>query len=228
MNATKLSPFEKLVLCLVALLIALGFIFVFTNVALFEKYIQEDGFIEWLTVIALLAASLISLYRAATLYKGKRWYFILTNLVLGLLLFIAASEEISWGQRIFGIETPEYFKEKNLQGETNFHNLKINGVEINRLVFSYLLITALVIYLAIFPLLYKTKNWMKTFVNSWGIPLPQLYQIFGFLILFAITALIPHGKRAELLECGAALLFFLIIRYPANAAIFKKEYYRTK
>jgi hypothetical protein len=32
-------------------------------------------------------------------------------------------EEISWGQRIFGIETPNSFKDLNYQGETTVHNL---------------------------------------------------------------------------------------------------------
>ncbi len=223
MAVHKLSLIEIVVLCFVALLIALGFVFIYLDVPLFEKYIQEDGSIEWLTVLGLLAASVLSLYRGIILFRKKRWFFTATNLILGLLLFIAAGEEISWGQRIFGIETPAYFKEKNLQGETNLHNLKINGLEVNRIVFSYLLIGALVIYLAIFPLLYHRKKGMKTFIDSWGIPLPQLYQILGFLGVFIITAFIPNGKRAELLECGAALLFYLIIRYPANKVIFKKS-----
>lgn len=223
MAVRKLSSFEIVVLCLVAIIIALGFIFIYTSLPLFERYIQEDGVIEWLTVLGLLAASVLSLYRGITLFRKKRWFFITTNLILGVLLFMAAGEEISWGQRIFGIETPAYFKEKNLQGETNLHNLKINGFEVNRIIFSYVLIGALVIYLAIFPLLYHRKKGMKNFIDSWGIPLPQLYQIIGFLAVFIITAFIPHGKRAELLECGAALLFYLIIRYPANKAIFKKS-----
>ena len=189
----------------------------------FEWYIQEDGIIEWLTVFGLLAASAVSIYRGIALAREKSIFFILTNLLLGLLLFVAAGEEISWGQRLFGVETPEYFKENNLQGETNLHNLKINGVEINRLVFSYLLISALGIYLLFFPILYHAKRWMRDFVNNWGIPVAQLYQIIGFLLVFALTALIPNGKRAEVLECGAALLFFLIIRYPINLSAFQKK-----
>ena len=31
-------------------------------------------------------------------------------------------EEISWGQRLFGIATPEALKETNLQNEINLHN----------------------------------------------------------------------------------------------------------
>jgi hypothetical protein len=222
MTATRLSRLELTVLALVAMLIVLGFIFVYTDLPRFESYIQEDGLIEWLTVAGLLAASAVSLYRAIALFRYKTGRFIFTNAVLGILLFIAAGEEISWGQRALGIQTPEYFKEHNLQAETNLHNLKINGIEVNRFVFSYLLIGVLVIYLAIFPLLYRKWEPMKSFINGWGIPLPQLYQILAFLLVFITTALIPNGKRAELLECGAALLFFLIIYYPAQPALFRR------
>jgi uncharacterized membrane protein YraQ (UPF0718 family) len=222
MTANRLSRFEMLVLLLVALLIALGFLFVYTNLTRFESYIQEDGLIEWLTVLGLLAASVVSLYRAIALYRHKPWPFFLTNFVLGILLFIAAGEEISWGQRVLGIQTPEYFKEHNLQAETNLHNLKINGIEVNRFVFSYLLIGVLVIYLGIFPILYRKSAAMKRAIDHWGIPLPQLYQVLAFLLVFITTAIIPNGKRAELLECGAALLFFLIILFPAQPGIFEK------
>ncbi len=222
MTAKRLSRFEILVLLLVALLIALGFFFVYTSLPRFESYIQEDGLIEWLTVLGLLAASAVCFYRAISLYRYKPWPFVLTNFVLGLLLFIAAGEEISWGQRALGLQTPEYFKEHNLQAETNLHNLKINGIEVNRFVFSYLLIGVLVIYLGFFPILYRKSAGMKRFIDHWGIPLPQLYQVLAFLLVFATTALIPNGKRAELLECGAALLFFLIIFYPDQPALFKR------
>ncbi len=219
----KLSPFEKLTLIAVSIMLLIGFVLVFTNISSFEKYIREDGVIEWLTVIGLLVASFVSIYRGVRLAREKSIFFILTNLLLGLLLFVASGEEISWGQRIFGVETPEYFKENNLQGETNLHNLEINGVKINQLVFSFFLIGALAIYLLIIPILYKAKNWMKSFVNSWGIPVAQGYQVIAFLLVFLLTSIIPNGKRAELLECGAALLFFLIIRYPVNRPAFQKK-----
>ncbi|MEJ7912969.1 MAG: hypothetical protein WKF70_07430 [Chitinophagaceae bacterium] len=223
MRRMVLNSFERFVLLQILFLLAIGFFLVFTNVDSFENYIREDGIVEWLTVLSLLAAAFFCMQRAVTLTRYRGVYFMVTNLVLAVLLIIAAGEEISWGQRLFGIETPEYFRENNLQEETNLHNLKINGVEINRLVFSYLLISALVIYLGVFPILYQKKEWMRRFADRWGIPMPQLYQVLGFLFVFVITALIPHGKRAELLECCACLLFLLMILYPANAAVFQRQ-----
>jgi len=46
-------------------------------------------------------------------------------LLLALLFFFGGGEEISWGQRIFGWDTPQAFEQANVQRETNIHNLNI-------------------------------------------------------------------------------------------------------
>jgi hypothetical protein len=43
--------------------------------------------------------------------------------VLGAVLFFAAGEEISWGQRIFEVDTPRVLVDGNQQDELNLHNL---------------------------------------------------------------------------------------------------------
>ena len=42
---------------------------------------------------------------------------------MALIFIFGAGEEISWGQRIFNVESSEYFLENNAQGETNLHNM---------------------------------------------------------------------------------------------------------
>lgn len=44
-------------------------------------------------------------------------------LLLAIVLFLMAGEELSWGQRIFNWKTPELIATYNIQKETNFHNL---------------------------------------------------------------------------------------------------------
>ena len=44
-------------------------------------------------------------------------------ILLAIILFLMAGEELSWGQRIFNWETPELIATYNIQKETNFHNL---------------------------------------------------------------------------------------------------------
>jgi hypothetical protein len=45
------------------------------------------------------------------------------HLLLFLVFLFVAMEEISWGQRIFGWDTPPFLEDLNLQGETNVHNI---------------------------------------------------------------------------------------------------------
>ena len=216
----KLSLIEVIVLATCIVVLAVGYFLFYTNVPRFEKFVQEDGIAEWLTVAGLLPASFVSFYRVIKLFNKRSKWFLFVTLCLGLFLFFSSGEEISWGQRIFGIQTPEYFEKHNAQQEMNLHNLVVGGVKINKLFFSFILVGALCIYLVIVPLLYQKNNAIKKFINASGVPVPRLYQVIGFLLVFALTSLIPHGKQAELLECDGALLFFLIILYPKNKEIF--------
>ena len=83
----------------------------------------EDRTYEWIGFAGFFGAGVFSLL--TLLYRHKMpgkvaLYF------LGLALFyiVCAGEEISWGQRIFGWETPAGYAELNEQGETNLHNLE--------------------------------------------------------------------------------------------------------
>lgn len=222
MTRLKLSSVEKTILVLVGIILLAAFAFFFFNPHLLDVFLDEDGPVEWLTVAGLLAGCFLCFYRFAYLLKIKNWWFLTVTLVLGILLFIAAGEEISWGQRILGIKSSEYFLKNNAQGETNIHNLVVNGVKINKLVFSTILISVLGIYLVVFPLLYKAKTGVKNFIDNSGIPIAKTYQVFGFLVAFSISSLLKHDRNPELLEAAAAILFFLIIFYPLNKYIFRR------
>jgi hypothetical protein len=80
---------------------------------------NEDGVVEYLSAFFWLIGAGFSLY-ALKKTKGKERFFFT---MFFLLCFLACGEEVSWGQRIFNIETPEYIAKNNKQGELNFHNL---------------------------------------------------------------------------------------------------------
>ena len=223
MRNFKLSFSEKLVMALILIFFLIGFELLYFNPTYLDTYLGEDGIVEWLTVAGLLAGSFVCFNRFIVLFKTKRRWFLFVTFVLGLLLFIAGGEEISWGQRILGIQSSEYFLKNNAQGETNIHNLVVNGVKINKLVFSTILIAVLAVYLLIIPILYKTSNALKKFMDNSGVPIPRLYQIISFLIVFGISGLLKHDRNPELLECGAAALFFLIIYSPINKLIYERK-----
>jgi hypothetical protein len=155
---------------------------------------------------------------------SRTWWFLTVTLLLGLVLFFGAGEEISWGQRMLGLKSPEFFDKNNSQHETNFHNLIVDGVKLNKLIFSALLSIAMGIYLVVIPILYRSNIKVRGWINHSGIPVARFYQVISFILLVIITGLLRHEKNAELLECGTALLFFLIIRYPRNVLIFSRQH----
>ncbi len=218
----KIRVVEVLILLLLVISIGAGLLLSHIDVPAFELFTVEDGVVEWVTVLGLLLASITCFSRAFTLHRIKSPLFTIAAFLLGLILFFGAGEEISWGQRILGLQSSEYFQKNNTQGETNFHNLVLGSVKVNLYIFSFLLSFLLAIYVIVIPWLYRTRKWMRDLINNCGIPLPRVYQIIAFILLFILTQLIPHGKRAEILELGTALLLFLIIRFPTNQQTFEK------
>lgn len=87
----------------------------------------EDSIFEYAGAAGFLATSLI-FFVLAWWSRRPRWgqqprtvFWVL----LGLLFFFAAGEEISWGTRIFAIDGGDAVRQRNLQGELNLHNLDL-------------------------------------------------------------------------------------------------------
>jgi hypothetical protein len=110
MTLPRLSVTEKITLISVGATIVTGYWLFYTDLPRFEQYVREDGIVEWLTVVGLLLGSIVCFYRFIKLSRKKSAWFLLVTFCLGLFLFFAADEEISWGQRNFRIETPVYFQ----------------------------------------------------------------------------------------------------------------------
>ncbi|MFC1864154.1 hypothetical protein ACFL1Z_09420 [Thermodesulfobacteriota bacterium] len=84
----------------------------------------DDGIIQWAQFIFLLLTAFYCLrivlgYRIFYGDKLIKYGFF----ALFALTLVVAFEEISWGQRIFNIRTPDAIKTLNIQNEINFHNL---------------------------------------------------------------------------------------------------------
>jgi hypothetical protein len=91
---------------------------------------DEDRYFENIGAISLFIASALSFYTFYLAWKARKtagifWGKYLAYLGLALLYFFGGGEEISWGQRIFGIEEPAGLAEENVQQELNVHNLAI-------------------------------------------------------------------------------------------------------
>lgn len=221
-NKPDFTFFECLVLGVVLLIVLVGITSFYVNRDWFlSEYVVEDGFIEYITLIPLLVAAGTALvYRNRFSDAKSRYFKMLMVMVFASCLFVAG-EEISWGQRLFNVQSSEFFLQNNVQAETNLHNMQIGDVKINKLVFSKMLYLMVGIYLTAVPYLYQKNASFKKFMDFHGIPVPQLYQTMSCALLFVSISLIPHGKNAEILEVGICHLFLLIFLFPQNKHIFR-------
>ncbi len=88
--------------------------------SIFKILFDEDGVFEYLTSLFYFLAFI---FFVLSLSKLKSVFINFYIIVLALACFFIGMEEISWGQRIFNIKTPESYKKLNYQEEYNLHNL---------------------------------------------------------------------------------------------------------
>ena len=80
---------------------------------------DEDGPVESASALFWLAAAIAAAFSASR--AGRNGALLIAAFSLGC--FVLFGEEISWGQRLIGFETPEAIREINYQDEVNLHNL---------------------------------------------------------------------------------------------------------
>ncbi|ABC83126.1 hypothetical protein [Anaeromyxobacter dehalogenans] len=219
MDTDKRHPLELAVYALVSVGLLVGLAAAIVDVHWFEQvYAMEDGPIEWATAIALLAGAGIAAVTARRPGAGNPSLHRLTWIGLALLCFFAAGEEISWGQRLLGIQSPEFFQSHNAQHETNLHNLVVGSVKVNKLIFSQLFTVAAALFLLALPWAYRRRPAFARLVDRWAVPVPRVRQVVAVVATFAFIALVPSRERDELLEFGATWLFAMILLFPLNGA----------
>jgi len=94
----------------------------FYHPKLYALLTVEDGPFETATAVGFFGASCLFLFSVRAT-NGTVINSVLA--AMGIMAFVVAGEEISWGQRMFGVSTPEYLKEINFQDEINIHNIGI-------------------------------------------------------------------------------------------------------
>lgn len=218
-----LSRAEKLVLTFVAIVIGTGIFLYRIDIDFYDRHFaNEDGFVEWATVLALLVGMVVCFRRVWVLRGQRPVLFLLMTSLLGLFLLFGAGEELSWGQRLFGLESGDFFREHNSQGETNLHNLVIDGIRINKLVFGRVLQILLVVYLAVVIPLYRRKMAVRRSMDGLAIPIATNYQIAAIiLVLLLLQVLVVGPRKSELLEFAGSFIFLLTIAFPGNRSLFQ-------
>ncbi len=184
-------------------LLALGLVFV-VHRSWFYLLQQEDQPVEWTQFGLCLFSSLVLGPAAVRLWlRGHRGQAaVLALTALGSL--VLAGEEISWGQRVIGLSTPEELAEINHQAEMNVHNINV-GVPSEALfklfAFGMGAAGAAAAWFTRRPLgaLHRTRWWLIA---------PPLLAVPGFLgmALYRMTILVlplhPVVRAQEWVEVG--------------------------
>lgn len=225
MNLKSLTRTELLGYSFLLLVYAIGVYFANTNVEYFDTSIaQEDGFAEYSTAFMLLCISILSISRLIKIGPSKPLLWKAGIIGMSLVFLFGAGEEISWGQRIFGIESSEYFLENNAQQETNLHNMVVGETKINKLIFSQILTAVLVIYLLIVPVLYRKTAWVKNLTTLFAVPVARWNHTIALLLATGLLEFMKNSSRRwELYELAFGVIFLLIFLNPLNGYIYKKE-----
>jgi hypothetical protein len=84
--------------------------------------VREDSVLEWLQFASYVAVAVLAAWTAVRLRRESPWLAAAFGL-FALFGLLAAGEEVSWGQRLFGLGTPQELAEVNNQEELNVHDV---------------------------------------------------------------------------------------------------------
>jgi hypothetical protein len=209
---------SRIVVFILPLILIIGLIPLWiSHHRLYMRLFREDHFFENLQVLLYLLSFLAALFIGIRFFRARNNLFGLLYLVLAFASFVIAMEEISWGQRIFGIPTPTFFKEHNYQKELTIHNL--GGT------WDYLhLVYTLVGFMGAFAwlILPKLKAMygltVSFLVPNWYLA-PYFLPVFLIYLYYSISAYLDgfflplnfdDQEPAELLMSLGVLLFLII------------------
>ncbi|GJL79715.1 MAG: hypothetical protein NPINA01_27040 [Nitrospinaceae bacterium] len=166
---------------------------------------HEDGIFEIMTAVFLFLAALGFFHSGViSIQKKLDSKIVFAQFFLGSFCLFFCMEEISWGQRILNVKTPEWAERLNSQDETNIHNI-CNEIFHTKHCLQFLqIIFNTLISLAIL-LLAGLKNQIQQPALQ---GLLQLEKYYFLAILIAIATVLPNELNEELIS-----LFFLSYSY---------------
>ncbi len=188
--------------------------------AFYRSIIKEDSIIEWLTFAFLIAAGFVSLTIASKIWMKHQylhWFFILFfgfNILAGL-------EEISWGQRVFEVETTGVFQKYSDQNEINLHNT-FQGIF--RIKTKHIALIVLFIYGSILPGLMREYNLKNSKMPLRQLIIPPLFLRMGFTIASILMLDFQTGHEEEIGEFFFSICFFIMMLW--NLTLVNQGFFR--
>ena len=182
---------------------------------------REDGVLEGLSAVILLVASAVALlvaYRVGWSAVG------LFHAFLGLLFFAMCGEEISWGQRFIGFETPESLEGLNVQNEVNLHNMF-------GYLFDHMFILCFFLWGCALPAMYWMWRPWRWFQSRIGLPMPSIGLAIAMLLVTLtqeqltdrLIGTVTLLRVPELREFLSALCFLLMMTESRRLVSYAKD-----
>ena len=185
--------------------------------------VREDGVYEYLTAGFFFLATVFFLKG----YISNRNKFLL---LLAIVMFFGAGEEISWGQRIIGFTTPELIREHNVQREFTFHNIEIfnnhtfdkeekSGI-VKLITINFLYKLFWLGYCVVLPIAFAYLQPVSWLAKKLQIPIPPLsigvFFLINWLIFKVILTIAMLDNEqvlyrfTEVMEACSAFLFMTL------------------
>jgi hypothetical protein len=178
----------------------------------FLQLVKEDNLVENAQVSTLLTGFMAALFLSKNFLEKKLLIMGGLFLIVSVVLFFIAGDEMSWGQRLLGLKTPSELGQNNLQEEITVHN--INGLH-QMVGYGYMIIGLYGSFAWIIGenFLKKFYRWTKYFI-----PPSYLFFFFYLSLIYNSYALggINHFKEwsevAELM-LYSGISIFLFVNY---------------
>lgn len=219
--------FKPVVYAALAVYIALTYAVLAMGNGVIAAVLPEDHYFEIIGAGSFLVTSLLFLngFRVARKALDKSWPSMIKQILylgLAVLFFFGAGEEISWGQRILGFETPDPISQVNRQEEFNLHNLSAweasNFLDPDRLFDLFWFVFA-VFMPAVALVAPSFKQFASRYVPIifWGIGVLFLYNYLWaklakilFSAVYAFEKISFSQAVQEIKESNYAILFILV------------------
>jgi hypothetical protein len=191
-------------------IITLGIVLIFyVNPVAYVRLIAEDSWGEYATFV-FYALSFILMVASMALDRSKlKPGFVLIT----FCFFFMAMEEISWGQRIIGLDTPELLSDINRQGETNLHNL----ARVNK---PLRFLAVIILFWAMgLPKLMEKYEKIKSLVIKLGTPMATkaMWPLFILPAVFIIAKPLIRGVEIGELLLGFAFFYYAVLFFKTTA-----------
>ena len=182
------------------------------------RFGEEDGIIETSSALLLVCAAVLLLFHAIRAFQSKQLIISGLLFLAGILCIVFAGEEISWGQRMLYIESNDFMKQHNWQGEMNFHNLQTDIFNIAFHAGAFMFLVIMPLFRATFLRLFRWARMLAltAFIAPRWIAYPS-FLLIGMLdprFIFLVEK--PWAAACYLFILSVGIVALLVVAYRAQ------------